>query len=133
MKVLSGKSCHLMVEILIVEGHTLIREYLRSVLERLGHKVTEARDGAEGLELARLKPPAIVFIDTLMPTMDGHEFVSALRSQPGQSTLPVIFWTANFAACCTVSGRELPVFCTRSGQANHSRKSEGCPRSTEYG
>src|SRR5258707_980653 len=96
MKVLSGKSCHLMVEILIVEGHTLIREYLRSVLERLGHKVTEARDGAEGLELARLKPPAIVFIDTLMPTMDGHEFVSALRSQPGQSTLPVIFWTAAY-------------------------------------
>lgn len=60
MKVLSGKSCHLMAEILIVEGHTLLREYLRSVLERLGHKVTEARDGAEGLELARLTPPAIV-------------------------------------------------------------------------
>jgi PAS domain S-box-containing protein len=96
MKVLSGKSCHLMVEILIVEGHTLIREYLRSVLERLGHKVTEARDGAEGLELARLTSPAIVFIDILMPTMDGYEFVSALRSQPGQLTLPVIFCTAAY-------------------------------------
>src|SRR5258708_7906598 len=65
MKVLSGKSCHLMVQILIVEGHTSIGEYLRSVLERLGHQVTVARDGAEGLELARLTPPAIVFIDIL--------------------------------------------------------------------
>jgi CheY-like chemotaxis protein len=88
MKVLSGKSCHLMVEILIVEGHTLIREYLRSVLERLGHKVTEARDGAEGLELARLTSPAIVFIDILMPTMDGYEFVSALRSNLGNLLCP---------------------------------------------
>jgi two-component system cell cycle sensor histidine kinase/response regulator CckA len=96
MKVLSGKSCHLMGQILIVEGHTLIREYLRSVLERLGHKVTEARDSAEGLKLARLTPPAIVFIDTLMPTMDGYEFVSDLRRQPGQSSLPVIFWTAAY-------------------------------------
>jgi PAS domain S-box-containing protein len=94
MKVLSGKSCHLMAEILIVEGHTLLREYLRSVLERLGHKVTEARDGGEGLELARLTPPAIVFVDILMPTLDGYEFVSALRSQVGQPALPVIFWTA---------------------------------------
>src|SRR4029077_10223289 len=96
MKAFRGKSRRLMVQILIVEGHTSIREYLRSVLERLGHQVTEARDGAEGLELARLTPPAIVFIDILMPTMDGYEFVSALRSQPGQSTLPVIFWTAAY-------------------------------------
>ena len=96
MKALREKSCRLMVRILIVEGHASIREYLRSVLERLGHQVTEARDGAEGLELARLTPPAIVFIDILMPTMDGYEFVSALRSQPGQSTLPVIFWTAAY-------------------------------------
>jgi PAS domain S-box-containing protein len=85
-----------MVQILIVESHTSSREYLRSVLASLGHQVTEARDGAEGLVCARLNPPAVVFIDILMPTMDGYEFVSALRSQPGQSGLPVIFWTAAY-------------------------------------
>lgn len=85
-----------MAQILVVENHISSREYLRSVLERLGHQVTEARDGREGLELARLTPPAIAFIDILMPTMDGYEFVTALRSQPGQSALPVIFWTAAY-------------------------------------
>jgi PAS domain S-box-containing protein len=90
------KAWPLMAQILIVESHISSREYLRSVLERLGHQVTEARDDAEGLELARLTPPAIVFIDILMPTMDGYEFVSALRSQPGQSALPVVFWTAAY-------------------------------------
>src|SRR5271166_1585778 len=85
-----------MIQILIVESHAPSRTYLRSVLERLGYQVTEARDGAEGMELARLTPPAVVFIDILMPTMDGYEFVSALRSQPGQSALPVIFWTAAY-------------------------------------
>lgn len=82
-----------MVRILVVERHTSSREYLRSVLERFGYEVTEARDDAEGLELARLTPPAIVFVDILMPAMDGYEFVNALRSQPGQSALPVVFWT----------------------------------------
>src|SRR5580692_539881 len=85
-----------MVQILIVESHASSREYLRSVLERLGHQVTEARDDAEGLELARLTPPAIVFIDILMPTLDGYEFVSALRSQPGRSAVPIVFWTAAY-------------------------------------
>jgi PAS domain S-box-containing protein len=85
-----------MVQILIVESHTSSREYLKSVLEGSGYQVTEARDAAEGLEAARLTLPAIVFIDILMPTMDGYEFVSALRSQPGQSALPVIFWTAGY-------------------------------------
>jgi len=85
-----------MGQILIVERYTSSREYLRSVLERLGHQVTEAQDDTEGLECARLTPPAIVFIDILLPTMDGYEFVKALRSQPGQSTLPVIFWTAAY-------------------------------------
>jgi PAS domain S-box-containing protein len=85
-----------MAQILIVENHISSREYLRSILERLGHQVIEARDDTEGLGLARLTPPAIVFIDILMPTMDGYEFVTALRSQPGQSTLPVIFWTAAY-------------------------------------
>jgi CheY-like chemotaxis protein len=85
-----------MVQILIVESHASSREYLRSVLERLGHQVTEARGDAEGLEVARLTPPAIVFIDILMPTMDGYEFVSALRSQPEHSALPIVFWTAAY-------------------------------------
>jgi two-component system cell cycle sensor histidine kinase/response regulator CckA len=85
-----------MVQILIVESHASSREYLRSVLERLGHQVTEARDDAEGLELARRTSPGIVFIDILMPTMDGYEFVSALRSQPGHSALPIVFWTAAY-------------------------------------
>jgi PAS domain S-box-containing protein len=85
-----------MAHILIVESHTSSRQYLRSVLESLGHQVTEARDGTDGLELARLTPPALVFIDILMPTMDGYEFVSALRSQPGQSSLPVVFWTVAY-------------------------------------
>ena len=85
-----------MVEILIVESHASSREYLRSVLERLGHRVTEARDDAEGLEVARLTPPAIVFIDILMPTMDGYEFVTALRGQPGRSAVPIVFWTAAY-------------------------------------
>src|SRR5580698_7979960 len=85
-----------MVQILIVESHASSREYLRSVLERLGHRVTEARDDAEGLEVARLPPPAIVFIDILMPTMDGYEFVTAQRSQPGRSAVPIFFWTAAY-------------------------------------
>jgi two-component system cell cycle sensor histidine kinase/response regulator CckA len=92
----SDKSDPSMGQILIVESNASSREYLRSVLERLGHHVTEARDDVEGLKLARLTPPAIAFVDILMPTMDGYEFVSALRSQQGHPKLPIVFWTAAY-------------------------------------
>jgi CheY-like chemotaxis protein/GGDEF domain-containing protein len=69
-------------------GHLLLliddnAEYLRAtkrMLERAGHRVLTAADGASGLELARTEPIELVLVDFMMPGMNGEEFVRELRT-----------------------------------------------------
>lgn len=72
------------------------REFLISLLSSVGHRLLEAVDGAEALELARLEHPDLVIADILMPTMDGYEFVRRLRADHSLSQIPVLFWTAHY-------------------------------------
>jgi two-component system cell cycle sensor histidine kinase/response regulator CckA len=46
-----------------------------TLLGYAGHRLLEARDGVEALELVRAESPDLVISDILMPTMDGYDFV----------------------------------------------------------
>ena len=85
-----------MAAILILEDRAVDRKFLATLLKSAGHVVNEASDGAEGLRLAELTPPDLVISDILMPTVDGYEFVRRLRSLPGSTHTPVIFYTATY-------------------------------------
>jgi PAS domain S-box-containing protein len=85
-----------MAAILILEDRAVDRKFLATLLKSAGHVVNEASDGAEGLRLAELSPPDLVISDILMPTVDGYEFVRRLRSLPGSTHTPVIFYTATY-------------------------------------
>ncbi len=50
-------------------------------LRRDGYDVACARDGAEALELARTRRPAVAVLDAAMPAMDGVDVVRALREE----------------------------------------------------
>ena len=85
-----------MASILIVDDDIHTRQLYLSLLTHFGHEVIEAVDGREGLEQARLRKPDLIISDILMPTMNGYEFVSALRSFPLVAKTPVIFHSASF-------------------------------------
>src|SRR5690242_6493985 len=60
------------VRILLVDDHVLVRQGLKSLLEREGFQVVgEASDGQEGLRLAESAKPDIVVMDISMPTING--------------------------------------------------------------
>ena len=82
--------------ILIVDDDARTRELFASLLTPFGHQVLEANDGKEGLEQARLRNPDLIISDILMPTMNGYEFVTALRILNGMEHTPVIFHSASF-------------------------------------
>lgn len=69
-------------KILVVEDNELNRILLKDVLEHYGYEVTEAVNGAEGLERARAHPPGLLFLDIQMPVMDGFAVIRALRNEP---------------------------------------------------
>ncbi|WP_020470753.1 PAS domain S-box protein [Zavarzinella formosa] len=85
-----------MATILLVDDRPVNREFLVALLGYGGHRLLEAADGAEGLELARTERPDLVITDILMPTMDGYEFVRLMRADPRLADTPVIFCTAHY-------------------------------------
>jgi two-component system, cell cycle response regulator DivK len=58
-------------------------------------EVCRARDGLEGLQLARAAKPDLVLADMHLPGMDGLELTRALRAEPGLGNIPVVAVTAN--------------------------------------
>lgn len=68
------------VSILIIDDYADNRELLRLMLEPDGYLVSEARDGLEGLEMARDAPPDIALIDLSMPGVDGWKVIGELRA-----------------------------------------------------
>jgi len=79
--------------ILIVEDSPVQSELLRRALEGAGYKVIAARDGAEGLALAKANKPAAVVSDINMPVMDGYAMCHAIRGDADVKFTPVILLT----------------------------------------
>ena len=80
--------------ILVVDDEEGIRVLCRVNLELAGHEVIEAGDGASALEVARQQHPDLIFLDVMMPIMDGWEVLRMLKEDPSTAEIPVIMLTA---------------------------------------
>jgi DNA-binding NarL/FixJ family response regulator len=80
--------------ILIIEDHHQMRENLALMLEMEAFAVFHAEDGHRGLELARSQMPDLILCDVMMPGLDGHRVLKALRADSATATIPLIFLTA---------------------------------------
>ena len=85
-----------MAKILVIDDKPSNREVLVNLLGYYGHRILEAGDGREGLQVVRSEHPDLIIVDILMPTMNGYEFVSKLREDRKLSNIPVIFHSATF-------------------------------------
>jgi PAS domain S-box-containing protein len=81
--------------VLVVEDDPAARANIRSSLEKVDWSVTEAENGAMGLEAVENKKFDLVLLDLMMPVMDGFEFLHKLRDSNSPSArTPVIVITA---------------------------------------
>jgi adenylate cyclase len=80
--------------ILVVDDDAVSRSMLSRRLEANGHRVTTARDGAEGLALVRSEDFDVVLLDVVMPAVDGYRMLEELKSEPKLRHLPVVMVTA---------------------------------------
>lgn len=83
-----------MVKALVVEDEEDIRNLLVEQLLDKGCQVWKANNGAVALQLVRDEIPDVIFVDIVMPVMDGVIFVSELRKLPETSKIPVVLVTA---------------------------------------
>ena len=85
-----------MATILIVDTNPTDRSTYVALLGNFGHRILEAGNGAEALELARVELPDLIISDIIMPSMDGFTLVRRLRAEPLLAKVPVVFHTANY-------------------------------------
>jgi adenylate cyclase len=80
-------------KVLVIDDEQTVRDLMRRFLAREGFDVVTARDGREGLELARKLRPALITLDVLMPEFDGWSVLQALKGDPELAQIPVLMLT----------------------------------------
>ena len=80
--------------VLVVDDEPFILRSLTYVLKREGFDVVEARDGIEAIEVARRERPDLVFLDVMMPRMNGFDVLAEIKGEPTLSHARVILLTA---------------------------------------
>ncbi len=81
-------------KILIVEDNTNNCTLLLDILTFHGYEVLVARDGQEGVVLARKQMPDLILMDIQMPGMDGMTAGRILKNDPTNSKLKIIALTS---------------------------------------
>jgi len=83
------------VKILYVEDNEDNIYMLERRLKRAGFDVLIARDGAEGVAMARAELPALILMDMGLPVLDGTEATRKIKADPETKHIPVIALTAH--------------------------------------
>lgn len=81
--------------ILYIEDNIANQKLVQRVLERYDYQVIIANDGFEGIELATRENPHLILMDINLPTMDGKQITTRLRSMSSFAQVPIIALTAN--------------------------------------
>jgi DNA-binding NarL/FixJ family response regulator len=83
-----------MKKILVIEDEPAMRSNLRDILEMENFSPLTAANGCEGIAVAKEKLPDLILCDVMMPELDGHAVLAALRDDPRTAKIPFIFLTA---------------------------------------
>ena len=84
-----------MRKVLLVDDYEGVLSLVHATLrndER--YQILLARDGEEALDIARLEKPDLVFMDVMMPKMDGYSVCRELKDDPDTSQIKVVLLTA---------------------------------------
>ncbi len=90
----SGQEGQVPPRILIVEDEPSVADLIEAVLKEEGYTVAVARDGAQGLMLARDWNPDLILMDVMLPGVDGGTAIRLLKAEPGTADIPIVAMSA---------------------------------------
>jgi len=78
-------------KVLIVDDSLPELSNLRSIVADTGCIVLSANNGQEAVKLAKTEKPDIIFMDIIMPDMDGYEATRRLNNDAETRDIPIVF------------------------------------------
>lgn len=79
-----------MATVLVVDDEFGIAELFEAILSDEGHRVLTAINGRHGLEVIAQDRPDLVFLDYMMPVMNGAAMLQAIAADPSLRTIPIV-------------------------------------------
>lgn len=83
------------MRVLVVDDSGTVIATLRRMLEQNGYEVIEALDGERGVKLATDDPPDLIFLDIILPGINGFAALRQLRRHPRTREVPIIMMSGN--------------------------------------
>ncbi len=80
--------------ILIIDDSNTNLVLLESLFKRNGYLVNSASNAKEGLETLEKEPPDLIYLDLVMPEVDGFDFIRMLRKNSKWKDIPVVILSA---------------------------------------
>jgi len=77
-------------KILIIEDDDFLRQLISKKMSSEGFTVSSAADGPDGIEKVKSIKPDLVLLDLLLPTIDGFEVLSKIKTDKDTTSIPVI-------------------------------------------
>lgn len=83
-----------MATVLVIDDSNTIRRSAELFLKAAGHEVILASDGFEALARVVERPPDLIFIDVMMPRLDGYQTCALLKKNERFRHIPVVMLTS---------------------------------------
>jgi len=81
--------------VLIIDDSKTIVSVLKKFLRSAGYETMEALDAESGLAQMQQQPPELIFLDIMLPGMNGFAALRAIRRDPATRNIPVIMMSGN--------------------------------------
>ena len=82
-----------MARVLIVDDSPSQLVGMKRIIEKLGHDILTAEDGALGVEAAKREQPDLILMDVVMPNLNGFQATRSITREPTTQHIPIVLVT----------------------------------------
>lgn len=83
-----------MKKILVVDNDKFILEFMNDILSERGHEVVTAEDGLRAVDILKTYTPDIIFVDLVMPKIEGKQLCKIIRNMPEMRDVGIVILSA---------------------------------------
>ena len=90
--------------VLVVDDEPAIRALVTKIVERAGHPVDSARDGAEAIAKLEVEDYSVLVVDLMMPNVDGYALIDHVKNREGRRPAIIVISAGDTAALRRLDG-----------------------------